>query len=483
MPCWSADGYCAGPRPPLLDDHVFRVGSILGSELELARRRALGEEMKTLRMTLVLVFVLALAPATSRQQGLSAPPSAPGPEAVADFSGLSNGLVDDATHQDDLAQFAQVEAPVPDGLGPLFNSNSCVACHINPMAGGQSQVTELRAGHREHGQFVAATIVIGNGADTIVNRSLVNANTICPNGDYPNEEITEHVPDSENVRALRITLNLLGDGFVESVSDNDLIGIARAQCSSRTGVCGEYIYVPILESPGQFAIGKFGWKDQHASLLSFAADAYLNEMGITNTLQPDEVTSVCNPAGIQEPNNVADSTGLADIDRFARFMRATRAPARGLITGEADHGAQVFASIGCAQCHVPTLKTAPAGTPINGGAFTVSPAIGGLVFQPFGDFLLHNIGTGDGIVQTASEHFGKAYVGGWKGYSQSTANKMRTAPLWGLRLRDRLMHDGASLTLRDAIARHRNEAEHARDGFDRLSAADQAALFAFLGSL
>jgi CxxC motif-containing protein (DUF1111 family) len=326
-------------------------------------------------------------------------------------------------------------------------------------------------------------VTIAHGADRITDRSLINDRAICPNGDFPNEDITEHIPDRENVRTLRLSLSLLGDGLVESVTDADLRDIARRQCAGNNRVCGEIVEVPILEAPGHIEVGRFGWKDQHRSLLSFSADAYLNEMGITNTLQPNEVTNVCNPKGIQEPNSVADSTGLADIDRFARFMRATRAPARGSITAQVDHGARVFAKIGCAECHVPSLKTAPTGTPINGGTFMVPAALGGLVFHPFGDFLLHNIGTGDGIVQTVQEQFGKAYVGEWKGYSQSTANKMRTAPLWGLRLRTRLMHDGASLTLRGAIVRHRHEAERARDGFDKLSTADQAALLAFLGSL
>lgn len=447
--------------------------------------------MRSTPAILAAAAFLGLTIAACRQEGLSAPPSAPAPEAprapgseaTADFTGLSNGLVDDATHINvDQVNFEEVEH-LGDGLGPLFNLDRCVACHQNPITGGGSQVTELRAGHREHGKFVAASVTIAHGADRITDRSLINDRAICPNGDFPNEEITEHVPDRENVRTLRLSLSVLGDGLVEAVADADLRDIARRQCARHDGVCGEIVAVPILEAPGHFEVGRFGWKDQHRSLLSFSADAYLNEMGITSTLQPNEVTTICNPKGIQEPNSVADSTGLADIDRFARFMRATRAPARGSITPQVEHGARVFAQIGCAECHLPTLKTAPAGTQINGGAFTVPAALGGLVFHPYGDFLLHNVGTGDGIVQTTQEHFGKAYVGEWKGYSQSTANKMRTASLWGLRLRTRLMHDGASLTLRGAIARHRNEAGHARNGFDRLNPADQSALLAFLGSL
>src|SRR5437870_7126948 len=118
---------------------------------------------------------------------------------------------------------------------------------------------------------------------------------ICPNEAFPEKEIQERVPKTETIRALRLSLNLLGDGFVEAVADQILIDLSKQQCKSSHGkICGQILYVPIVEAPGQMGVGRFGWKDQHASLLSFAGDAYLNEMGITNRLQPDEVTNVCN---------------------------------------------------------------------------------------------------------------------------------------------------------------------------------------------
>ena len=100
------------------------------------------------------------------------------------------------------------------------------------------------------------------------------------------------MPDSESVRTTRISLSLFGDGFVEAVSDQTLIDLARDQCKSTHGkICGLVIYVPIVEAPGKAGVGRFGWKNQHASLLSFSGDAYLNEMGITTQLFPDEVTN------------------------------------------------------------------------------------------------------------------------------------------------------------------------------------------------
>src|SRR5229473_3551455 len=210
------------------------------------------------------------------------------PEAPTGFDNKTNGLVDDATHAADQAKFDETEA-IADGLGPLYNAQSCRECHQNPSSGGSSQVSELRVGHRSHdGKFENPEIPIARGAEIIKGRTLVNDRAICPNAAFPATEIQERVPDSEKIRTFRVSVNLLGDGFVEAVPDQTFVDLAKEQCQkSHKKVCGQVLYVPILEAPGQTAVGRFGWKDQHASLLSFSADAYLNEMGITNRLQPD----------------------------------------------------------------------------------------------------------------------------------------------------------------------------------------------------
>lgn len=411
-------------------------------------------------------------------------------EAPAGFDNRSNGLVDAATHTADQAKFEEIEA-VADGLGPLYNTQSCRECHQNPTSGGSSQVTELRVGHNDaKGQFQNPEIPINHGTEIIKGRSLINDRAICPSGAFPKTEIQEHVPDTENIRTFRVSLNLLGDGFVEAVADQALVDLSKDQCKkSGHKICGQALYVPIVEAPGHTGVGRFGWKDQQASLLSFSGDAYLNEMGITNRLQPDEVTNLCNTAS--EPNDTGGPDGLSDIDHFARFMRATEAPARDLTLAQsplARHGDELFDKIGCASCHVPTLTTAPAGTAINGGTFNIPPALGDKTFHPYGDFLLHNIGTGDGIVQSMTEHYGKKmYSITWKNLSipefNNTANKMRTAPLWGLRLHSRLMHDGASLTFTDAILRHQGEAAHVTKKFEKLKPGEKEAILEFLRSL
>jgi len=436
-------------------------------------------------MRLVILVLAASATACATATAPPLPPvPPPAPEAPAAFDGLPNGLVDLATFRADLEAFDGVE-DLADGLGPLYNAQSCRECHQNPASGGGSQVTELRVGQRDAaGRFQEPRIPVAGGAVVVTGRTLVNDRAICPSGAFPDQELQERVPEQATVRTLRLSLPLLGDGFVEAVADETLRGLAAWQCRATGGrVCGKAFAVPVLEAPGQYSVGRFGWKGQQASLLSFAADAYLNEMGITSRLLPDEVVKVCDT--VADPEDRPDAEGLADIDRFARFMRATKAPprdARLAATEEARRGAALFDRLGCAVCHVHTLVTAPAGTALLGGSYRVPPALGERAFHPYGDYLLHDVGTGDGIVVSVAEHHGRAYLH-MQASMAPTENRIRTAPLWGVRTRSRLMHDGETLTLRDAVLRHGGEATEARQGFAQLGAREQEQLLAFLRSL
>jgi CxxC motif-containing protein (DUF1111 family) len=460
---------------------------------------------------------LALAPllVISCDHGVAVPPDlgteadvpkGGGDEAPSGFDGQSNGFADAATFQDDLDEFDAVET-IADGLGPLYNAQSCRECHQNPVSGGGSQIAELRAGHRDaSGRFEAPRVPIARGKAFVEGRMLINDRAICPNGAHPDDQIEERVPDSETVRTFRLSVNVLGDGFIEAVDDDFLRDYAERQRRATDGrIAGLVVEVPVLEATAEsHRVGRFGWKDQQASLLSFAADAYLNEMGITSRLQPDEVTTLCDEvadpedtpgaavtrrdrrakAGISKPMRAATEE-VADIDRFARFMRSTKAPPRDPVlaaTEAARRGSKLFDQIGCATCHARNLVTVAAGTKINGGDFTVPAALGHKLFHPFSDLLLHDVGTGDGIAIAVVEHHGKAYRS-MQPKMEPTANRIRTAPLWGLRMRSRLMHDGASFTLRDAIGRHAGEANDARSRFAALGSNDQEALVAFLESL
>lgn len=403
--------------------------------------------------------------AISQQSAQEAPSGFNTPSFDGDHS-VSNGIAEPPGDTYALdQQIYELNHSARKDLGPVYNATACVSCHENPNSGGASQITEIRVGHNDqNGNFVNPTVSVNDGSDTITGRSIVNDRAICP-------QAQEHVPATENIRTLRAALNTLGDGFVEAIDDNTLIAIAQQQSQESGGrIHGEAIQVPIFEAPGQTRVGRFGWKDQHSSLLSFIADAYLNEMGVTSRLRPKDVTTVCKTT--TDPEDQPDSLGLADIDHFAQFIRGTMAPPRDAAlaaTPSAVQGQALFTRIGCSTCHVPSITTAPAGTVIDGGMFVVPDALGNKIIHPFSDFLLHDVGTGDGIVQTAG--------------LQETANKLRTTPLWGLRTRSRFMHDLKSLSLENAIERHKGEASGTEQRFDDLSPEERKALIAFLNSL
>jgi len=373
------------------------------------------------------------------------PPEAP-PAFDAAMNLTTNGLVDQTQFDLDRDAFEE-EEPLAKGLGPVYNAASCRNCHANPITGGISQVTELRAGHFDGFNF-----------NDHPGGSLINDRAIDPG-------FQERVLGGNEVRTFRTSLNTLGDGFVEAIDSNTLVAISNSQPA---GMRGQFIQVPVFEAANQVRGGRFGWKNQQASLLSFSADAYLNEQGITNRFLPTDNTSNGRVVsdGVADPEDVE-----SDINKFAEFMRATGVPPRDTTlaaTADAQAGDALFNSVGCATCHVRNIVTSPVGTVINRGAFTVPAALGNKMIHPFGDFLLHDVGTGDGIVQNGG---------------QSTRNKVRTAPLWGMRSRDRLMHDGDTLTRNEAILRHAGEATGVINNYRSLSNTQKNQLILFLNSL
>src|SRR6266446_3819207 len=144
---------------------------------------------------------LTLVASTLAACPLGPPPppiSVPGPSDAADaatgFDNRSNGVADDSTHQADQETFDEVE-DIVDGLGPLYNAQSCRECHQNPTSGGGSQVAELRVGHRDHqGRFVNPSVPIAGGTVIITGRTLINDRAICPSAAFPDQEIQERVP-------------------------------------------------------------------------------------------------------------------------------------------------------------------------------------------------------------------------------------------------------------------------------------------------
>jgi len=432
-------------------------------------------------------------------------------EALANgFDDVTNGLIDQGkppeecaepvpgTFLQDKAIFEEVDE-VGDGLGPVYNAQSCRECHQNPVTGAISQITELRAGHTVEKTFFDAP-----GGSLINNRGIPTPNYADP---HKSAKVQERVPPlftagiigggpaisaEEETRTFRTSLNTLGDGFVEAVADGTLISIA-AQQKGQTNqeVHGLVINVPVLEAGGRLRVGRFGWKNQHASLLSFSGDAYLNEIGITNFLVRDENTSLGRFVGFgtifdvvpdntpceDDPSVLCGEDAAQDVEVFAEFMRATQAPPQdrdiqSQFAADIAAGQALFESMNgqysCSVCHVPTMMTANKCQPINGGEFRVPEALARKVFHPFGDFLLHDIGTGDGIVQNGGP---------------VTRTKVRTAPLWGVRTRTNLMHDGLTFTFNEAILRHAGEASQVRARYQALTANQRKQLIMFLESL
>jgi CxxC motif-containing protein (DUF1111 family) len=346
-----------------------------------------------------------------------------------------------------LDDFLEVET-AEDGLGPAFNGTSCAICHSIPAVGGAGPIAEVRAGRRgPDNEFVALD---------------ASGETLFHLFSLPSHACQPVIPAQADVVARRVPIPLFGAGLVDAIEDATLLALEDLFDRDRNGVTGRAALVTDAAS-GERRVGRFGWKAQHATLLSFSADAYRNEMGITNDVFPEELAigvsrdqmKVCDP--IPEPEDVRDPrTRRRGIDNFASFMKLLAPLGRGPIDDAARAGEQLFVAIGCAACHTPLQETGPSSNPL----FNRRPV------PLFSDLLLHDVGTGDGIAQGAA-----------------APNEIRTPALWGLRFRRPLLHDGSAATVEDAIRRHDGEAELARRGFDQLGDNARGALMAFLRSL
>ena len=346
-----------------------------------------------------------------------------------------------------LDDFVEVET-AEDGLGPAYNGTSCAACHNLPSIGGGGVILEMRAAYRDADGDARELNEIG---DTLVH--LLST---------PSHNCQVRMPDDVNVIARRAPIPLFGAGLVEAIDDETIRGLEDPFDRNRDGVSGRAAVI-VDVGTGNPRVGRFGWKAQHATLLAFGADAYRNEMGITNDLFPREFAfnvsdaemRLCDP--LPDPEDRADpATRRRGIDNFESFMRFLAPLPRGGADDVTREGERVFAAIGCTSCHVPSLMTASNQNRL----FDRRPV------PLFSDLLLHDVGTGDGIRQAAAE-----------------AGEIRTPALWGLRFRRPLLHDGRAATIAEAIEEHRNEAELARRGYARLPPQERAQLLAFLSSL
>ncbi len=369
--------------------------------------------------------------------------------AVGQLGGSLGGLnaAQRAEFADGFTAFRQREN-ADSGLGPIFNDVSCIACHNAPAPGGGSRRAVMHFGRVTGGVF-----------DPLASRggSLLQDRALRP-------ELREVVPPEATITARRITTPLFGAGLLEAIPD-EALRAAAAATGKPDGVRGR---VSLVRDPASGAerVGRFGWKAQHATLSGFSADAYANEMGITNRFfradnAPNgDLARLDRADRILDPEDESDPlTGKADFDRAAAYMRLLAAPPRaGDVNAPAIRaGQERFAALQCTACHTPALRT---------GSSPVA-ALANKRVELYSDLLLHDMGPlGDGIAQGAAG-----------------PREMRTAPLWGLARRNAYLHDGRALTLDAAIRAHAGEAAPARDRYQRLDPARQQQLLAFLRSL
>ena len=346
------------------------------------------------------------------------------------------------------------ELTIEGGLGPIFNKTSCGNCHNNPVGGPGSQ-TVTRFGHLgKKGGFDPLAELGG---------SLLQAEAI-------SEDCAEMVPVEANVTSFRVTNGALAYGLVEAISDEDLLANRDSQPEAQRG---EAHMVSNFEDPtDELHVGRFGWKAQVASVLTFSSDASQNEMGLSNRFLPfdnapngdEDLLANCDT--VADPEDGPDAEGFDFIDRVTDFQRLLAPPPQTPQSGMS--GEILFNNIGCTVCHTASFTT--------GSNPETELPLQNVDIKPYSDFLLHNMGiAGDGIVQ-----------------GQGDGQELKTPPLWGVAYRNPMWHDGRfsdgtfESRIRDSIAEHGvfgSQGIPSANAFDALSVNEQDSLIQFLASL
>lgn len=360
--------------------------------------------------------------------------------------------------------------PNLDGLGPLLHATSCVACH--PATGRPPSFTDAgevdvgilfrlvgadgRGDPIYGGQLQPSAIAGVPGEATI---TFTQANIAAP-PEFHFELEPTYGPLAPGTRALpRLSPHLAGMGLLEAVSDEALLALADENDTNGDGISGR-----VARLPNDAGIGRFGWKAVQSTLASQSGAAFAGDMGISSPGHPEDCTPA-QTACLAAPNGGTPETTQADLDAVGFFMRYLGVPAarRDDTDPRMQRGHALFEYVGCAACHLPTLRTSP----------TAPSGVRDVTFHAYTDLLLHDLGPaladplGEGVAQPPE----------W-----------RTPPLWGLGLvgKDpaaRFLHDGRAATLRDAILWHGGEATAARVRFERLRDDDAQTLLDYVRSL
>jgi CxxC motif-containing protein (DUF1111 family) len=327
------------------------------------------------------------------------------------------------------------------GLGPLFNSTGCSECHEDPAAGGRGDEVEVHATALRAGGVCDP--LVGEGGP-VIQQQVTPALKAALGIDV------EPFPKDASGRATRTTPVLFGRGLLDAVPDSLILSYADPDDRNHDGIRGR----PNRSVDGR--IGRFGRKAFVPTLDEFNAGAFVAEMGVTNPAQPTEETIGGQPipAGVDPaPDPEINQQMLDRTNDFVRFLARPSVK----LTREGREGRELFGRIGCATCHVPTLRT---------GASPVA-AVDHKTFEAYTDLLLHDMGP-----DLADICLGLA-----------GPSDFRTEPLIGLDSAKHFLHDGRADTPERAIELHGGEAVTARDRFLRLPAGERAALVAFLRSL
>lgn len=370
------------------------------------------------------------------------------------------------------------------GLGPRFNMNSCAGCHAHPTVGGTSpSVNPQIAIATNFGAMNTIPPFLSQNGPVRVARFVRNTDGTPDGGVHDLFVITGrsdaqgckiNQPDfatavAQNNLSLRIPTPLFGLGLIEAVSDATILAgkTANAALKASLGIAGHE-----NRNGNDGTITRFGWKAQNKSLMIFGGEAYNVEQGVTNEVFPTErdETPGCvfntTPEDHTDPTATSLLQGISDVTGFTAFMRylappAPSGPPAGVSQASVQNGQQAFSSIGCSQCHTPTLTTGNSAT----------PALQNKTFPIFSDLLVHNMGAGlaDGVTQGTAQ-----------------GNEWRTAPLWGLGQRLFYLHDGRTSDLGQAIAAHASQGSEANaviGAFNALSAQTKQDIINFLKSL
>jgi len=416
------------------------------------------------------------------------------------------------------ANFAEIE-DINDGLGPVFNERSCGNCHVNGALGGAGENIERRFGTFISGGFNGLSQFGGSLRQLF---SLVRFNNPAFHGGPASNPTlcsvpTEVEPSQATVHNVgRLTTPLFGLGLIDAMPDSFFDALAAAEPSATRGVVNRSaILLPNSHDPsqsiGQLRVNRFGWKAAVPNLAQFSADAYVNEMGITTQSCSKGVSVIAfatepAPNGVPQPAHCDDlaadvpaselsavpqgtddfvgvcasgqSTLQEDLDNFTLFMTFLAPPGADAQDRRdplgINAGKPLFTQIGCANCHVdPSVSTGALATAANFRTPGTTPngVPGNLVFHPYSDFLAHDMGSlGDNI-------------GLNDGDSTTAARRMRTAPLWGISVRNKLLHDGRTTDIATAIRAHDGQGAAAAAAFNALSSSNQHNVIQFVRSL